>query len=292
MPASRDAEAIPVLWINLNRAVQRRARMEWALQQGGWTAHRLPAIDARDPHQHLLALPNPLQPGTQWPGVTRKEEADPNRHTTRAELACLASWKQLMFQAASIPSPSGWLLLMEDDVGASLSAPEAWAHSLLALIERCPPQTLAIQLAPISARVREQLASAWREDLLLSVPKETIRSHGNGAVLLHHRALPRLSDPLLRLSSRRASPWHLLLHPWRIRAVADKWLYGALPPGSCQVATYPHFCLDAEDSTLHQDHVEAFHRPSRDVTLNIWRRDQRNGLLNAQHSWDQISANV
>ena len=290
MPGYRDAKAIPVLWINLDRARQRRARMEWALHQGGWTAKRLPAIDARDPHHHLLALPNPLQGGTQLPGLSRKEEADPNRRTSRAELSCLASWKRLMIEAASIRSPSGWLLLLEDDLGACLAAPGGWAHSLLDLIERCPPQTLAVQLAPISARVREQLAITWRQGSGLVVAKETIRCHGNGAVLLHRRALPLLIDPLLRFSSQYKKNWHPLLHPWRIRPVADKWLYGALPPGSCQVATYPHFCLEAQDSWLHQEHVEAFHKPSRDVTLNVWRRDQRAALLVAQQTWDRITA--
>ena len=47
---------------------------------------------------------------------------------------------------------------MEDDLGACLAAPDDWAHSLNELIEFCPRQTLAIQLAPISSTVREGLA--------------------------------------------------------------------------------------------------------------------------------------
>jgi len=291
MPDSMDPQHIPLLWINLNRATRRRARMEWALDRGGWRAHRLTAVDADDSHQRLIPLPNPLQAGTPLPGLYRREEEQPQRRTSRAELACLASWKRLLLKATKINSPSGWLLMMEDDLGASLAAPEAWAHSLPDLIESCPSPTLAIQLAPINSQVREQLAAQWHhtQGQCLSVAKETVRSHGNGAVLLHQRALPRLIDPLLRFSASRTSHWHPLVHPWRIRPVADKWIYGALPPGRCRVATYPHFCLEAQDSSLHHEHVQAFHQPSRDITLAIWRRDQRDGLLEAQQAWDQIT---
>lgn len=291
MPVLDDPQHIPLLWINLNRAPQRRARMEWALQQGGWRSHRLTAIDAQDPRQRLLALPNPLQAGTALPGLIRSQEAEPRRRTSRSELACLASWKQMLLAATRITCPSGWLLLMEDDLGSSLAAPEAWAHSLLELIERCPSRTLAIQLAPISAGVRHRLVAHYHQSdgRCLCVAKETVRSHGNGAVLLHQRALPLLIDPLLCFSARHQAQWHPLVHPWRIRPVADKWLYGALPPGSCQVATYPHFCLEAQDSSLHQEHVQTFHQPSREATLHIWQQDQRDRLLAAQQRWDRIT---
>jgi hypothetical protein len=286
-----DPQQIPLLWINLNRAPQRRARMEWAIQQGGWMAHRLEAVDARDRRQRLLALPNLLKGGTELPGLIRSQEAEPQRRTSRAELACLASWKRLLVAATCVTSASGWLLLMEDDLGASLAAPQAWAHPLQELIEHCPSQTLAIQLAPISASARLQLAALWQQSKgrCLCVAKEMIRSHGNGAVLVHQQALPLLIDPWLTFSARHMDRWHLLLHPWRIRPVADKWLYGALPPGSCQVATYPHFCLEAQDSSLHQDHVQAFHQPSRDVTLQIWQEDHRDQLIAAQRQWDLIT---
>ena len=285
-----DPERIPLLWINLDRAIKRRNRMEWALQKGGWNHYRFSAIDAHDNNQRLIAIPHILQCGTALPGLYRSEEAVSKRRTTRPELACLASWKHLLLNAERISSPSGWLLLMEDDLGASLAKPEAWAHSLQELIKFCPRKTLVIQLAPISARVRHQLATEWRRSRgkCLAVKKEKIRSHGNGAVLLHKRALNFLQDPLLNLISRYKQNWHPMLYPWRIRPVADKWIYGALPRESCQVATYPHFCLDAEDSALHLDHVEAFHRPSRQVTLSIWKRDQRKDLIEAQVAWDQI----
>ena len=97
-----------------------------------------------------------------------------------------------------------------------------------------------------------------------------------------------LIDPLIRLAKFLSSNWHPLVHPLKIRAVADKWIYGALPAGSCQVATYPHFCLEAEDSALHNEHVQAFHKPSRDTTIKIWHRDKRLRLLEALESWDQI----
>lgn len=285
-----DTKDIPLFWINLNRAKKRRARMDWAIKQGGWKAHRFDAIDSNDMHQRLLALPNPFRAGTPLPGLYLLEEAKPKQPTKRSELACLASWKRLLITAKKIKAPRGWVLLMEDDLGASLAASHDWAHTLIDLIEFCPDQTLAIQLAPISAAVRQQLATEWQQSngTCLAISKENVRSHGNGAVLLHQKALDLLIDPLLCLTYSFKKNWHPLLHPWKIRPVADKWLYGALPAGSCQVATYPHFCLEAEDSTLHLEHVAAFHKPSRDVTMRIWKRDQRESLLKAQYTWDQI----
>ena len=285
-----DNTSIPLLWINLTRARDRKARMEWAIQQGGWSAHRCSAIDAKDIRQRLFSLPNPFQNGTSLPGLYRIEESEPKNPTKRAELACLASWKKLLIQADEIKTTSGWLLLMEDDLGASLAEPKDWAHSLLDLIEYCPSQTNAIQLAPISATVREQLAAKWHQSKgkCLAVSKHNVRSHGNGALLLHKRALKYLIDPLLFLTSKYKKNWHPLVHPWKIRPVADKWIYGVLPADSCQVATYPHFCLEAKDSSLHTEHVEAFHKPSRNITMRIWEEDQRHKLIKAQEAWDLI----
>ena len=288
--SSTDAQRIPLLWINLDRAPQRHARMAWAIRQGGWQAQRLAAVDGLDRHQRLLPWPNPLRAGTPLPGLRRLQEPQPWRRSSRAELACLASWKRLLLLAAATPSPSGWLLLMEDDLGACLADPAGWAHALSELIASCPPHTLAIQLAPISASVRQELHQRWRSSggRCLCWPKEDVRSHGNGAVLLHRRAIPQLVGPLEQLCAQRAAQWHPLSHPWQIRPVADKWLYAALPAGSCQVATYPHFCLEAADSSLHQEHVAAYHRPSREITLELWRRDGRHHLLAAQRQWDCI----
>ena len=288
--SSADAQSIPLLWINLDRSPQRRARMAWAIQQGGWQAQRLAAVDGRDRRQRLLPWPNPLRAGTALPGLKRLQEPEPWRRTSRAELACLASWKRLLLRAAATPSASSWWLLMEDDLGASLAAPAGWAHSLRELIESCPPHTLAIQLAPISGSARQELHQRWLSSggRCLAVPKEQVRSHGNGAVLLHLRAIPQLMGPLERLCAERVALWHPLSHPWQIRPVADKWLYGSLPSGSCQVATYPHFCLEAADSNLHHQHVEAYHRPSRELTLELWQREGRHMLLAAQQQWDNI----
>ena len=265
--------------------------MEWALSEGGWSNYRFTAIDSRDPAHLFFPVSNIFWSGVALPGLFRCEENDPRRTTSRAELACLASWKRILFMASRIHSFSGWVLLMEDDLGSSLSVPHAWMHSLNDLINFCPRRTLAIQLAPISFHAREKLVSIWRSSngRCLSVPKESVRSHGNGAVLLHKRALSYLIDPFLYFSRLCSSNLHLLLHPSRIRPVADKWIYGSLPPGTCQVATYPHFCLDAVDSNLHVDHVSSFHKPSRDTTINIWARDKRFNLIEAHQSWDNIT---
>jgi hypothetical protein len=283
---------IPLLWINLERAARRRRRMDWAITTGGWSGERLAGVDACDPRQRLLPLPDPLRAGAPLPGLPRRQEPDPRRPTSRAELACLASWQRLIGRAHHRLSHSAadWILLMEDDVGASLARPEAWPHDLAALTADAGPGALAIQLAPISARVRRQLHGLWRQSggQRLTVPKRHWRSHGNGAVLLHRRALRRLWPPPARWAAHFAPRWHPLLHPWRVRPVADKWLYACLPAEACHVATFPLFCLEAEDSALHPEHVDAFHQPSRRTTLAIWEEEGCGGLLEAQRAWEAI----
>ena len=138
--------------------------------------------------------------------------------------------------------------------------------------------------------MRQELYKEWRESngKCLAISKERVRSHGNGAVLLHKKAVEQLIDPLLKISQRYLRNVHPLFHPWRIRPVADKWIYGALPRGTCRVATYQQFCLDATESSLHQEHVNDFHIPSRNITLDIWKRDNMEELLAAQQIWEQI----
>ena len=177
--------------------------MDWALKKGGWKAHRFKAIDAEDRHENFLPISNFLKAGTKLPGIYISDETEPKRITGRAELACLASWKLAFVRAKQITSKRGWVLIMEDDLGASLAEPNAWRHSLIELIKYCPMHTLVIQLAPISATVRSQLAQKWEQTKgkCLAVRKEKIRSHGNGAVLVNQHAVDLLIDPLLWLCS-------------------------------------------------------------------------------------------
>ena len=291
MNKQSDQEQIPLLWINLSRAGRRRARMEWAIQEGGWKAHRIEAVDGTDQTQRLVTVPNILKKGTNYPGLHRANEVTPNRKTSRGELACLASWKRMIVKADKVKTRSGWILMMEDDVGASLAVPRGWEHTLTEVINYCPEETMAIQLSPISSNVRRQLAKEWKNSGggCLAVSKELIRSHGNGAVLLRKKAVKLLKDPLLLIASKISENWQPMLHPWKIRPVADKWIYGALPPGSCKVATYPHFCLEAEDSSIHNEHIENIHKPSRKMTLELWDKDQRYELIKAQEIWDNIT---
>ena len=104
--------------------------MNWALKSGGWKSHRLSAIDAADNDQKLLALPNLFQAGTKLPGLYRSEEPESSRRTSRPELACLASWKRLLFNSQKIDSKR----LATFNGGrcwCSLARPTAWAHSLI-----------------------------------------------------------------------------------------------------------------------------------------------------------------
>lgn len=266
--------------------------MEWAINTGGWQAYRWPAIDGKSPREHFLALPRPWQQGADLPGLARNQEAEAKRRTSRNELACLSSWQGLTEHLLQQPSPSGWFLLMEDDLGSCLACPEAWPHGLDEITAQAGPNACAIQLAPINARIRSHLHGLWAktQGQTLVVPKQTVRSHGNGAVLLHQRALPQLSRKLGRWLNRYFRHHHLLGHPRNIRPVADKWLYGCLPAESSWVATYPLFCLsEAEDSNLHTEHVQAFHQPSRAITLQIWEQDQQAKLLAADKRWREQS---
>lgn len=293
MPAP---SSIPVLWINLHRCIQRRRRMEWALETGGWNHERVEAVDARDHSQRFLAMPNPFQRGTWFPGVRRMNERHPLRRTTRAELACCASWRLALRMAADRMARENveQVLIMEDDAGACLAAPDAWPFSLDAVVaaadrdarDRGIPWTL-IQMAPTNAEVRRKLHRQWKADphRCLLAAKEDIRSHGNSAVLVHKIGLSSLvgkgkPDPSARL--------HRWFHPWAVRPVADKWIYASMPTGSVHVLAFPLFCIDASGSQLHPSDVAQFHHPSRDATMEIWRSERLDALIHAQEQWDAI----
>lgn len=294
------ADAVPVIWINLARAERRRRRMEWALGQGGWVHERLEAVDAADRRHRFRVRADLRRRGSDLPGVRRRSEKAWWRRTSRAELACLASWQAAVARAGALMDESGvdQVLIMEDDVGASLARPDRWPVSLAAFLghlqsldsaaEAEASAWAAVQLAPINPRVRRELHGLWRasEGRRLWVPKSSVRSHGNGAVLLHRRAMAWLSADVEGAST--APGVHHLRHPWAIRPVADKWLYGCLPAAGVLVATPSLFCLDAADSDIHADHVARFHAESRRVTLELWAADGREDLLAAQRTWDEI----
>jgi hypothetical protein len=270
--------------------------MEWALETGGWNHERVEAIDARDPAHRFWVAPNPFQRGTWFPGVRRMDERHPLRRTTRAELACCASWRLALRMAADRMARDNveQVLILEDDAGACLAVPGAWPFALDAVVDaadrdsrdRGIPWTL-IQLAPTNAEVRRRLHRQWKSDpaTCLLVDKEDIRSHGNSAVLVHRRGLSFLigrgkPDPSAR--------FHSWCHPWAVRPVADKWMYASVPTGSVRVLAFPLFCPDASGSQLHPSDVAQFHHPSRDATLEIWRREGIEALINAQQQWDAI----
>lgn len=280
----------PLFWINLDRQERRRHRMEHAVRQGGWEAQRWRAVDAANKKNQFLTIPKPWRPGCSLPGLQRAQEADASRITTKAELACLSSWQTLIEALDGQKSPSGWFLLMEDDVGSSLACPEDWPFSLDELVESLDSNALVVQLSPISSKVRLDLYQQWLQSKgkTMAVPKARVRSHGNGAVLIHKNAIIKLSRRIGKLIHRYNSSFHLLTHPCGIRPVADKWLYACLPSASSWVCTYPIFNLDASGSDLHTDHIEAFHKPSSDITLKIWEEDKKHNLIKHFNHWLSI----
>ena len=277
----------PVTWINLQRERKRRRRMQAVLTKGGWAHYRFNAIDGRDPKHLFLAGARPWQEAAVLPGLQRGSEADPHRRTNRMELACLCSWQKLIESLTHQTSPSGWFLLLEDDVGSSLAVPGQWPVSLEDMVNQAGGQALAIQLAPINGYVRQMLYQRWKvsEGREVVVPKEGVRSHGNGAVLLNQDAIPLLSRRIGQWIEQCFPKLHLLGHPRNVRPVADKWLYASLPPGSCWVSTFPLFCLEAETSSLHHEHVKSFHQASRGMTLKLWHEGGHQALLNAYQTW-------
>ena len=180
---------------------------------------------------------------------------------------------------------------MEDDVGSSLAAHKHWPFSLTDIISQASENVLAIQLAPINGKAKEYLYKEWKDSCgeKLIVSKTKIKAHGNGAVLLNERAIPILSRNLGRLIENISPSIHLIPHPHQVRPVADKWLYGLLPKNSCWVSTFPLFCLDAKSSYLHKEHVKTFHQASKNVTLQIWEKENCNNLINAQKKWCSIN---
>ncbi|MCB4411494.1 hypothetical protein [Synechococcus sp. MU1611] len=287
VPAFDWVKRYPVFWINLQREPNRCKRMRAALSAGNWKHCRWNAIDGSHPSHHFWARERPWQQAATLPGLQRDSEADPHRRTNRNELACLCSWQQLIESLSRQTSPSGWFLLMEDDVGSSLAEPMQWPVLLDDIVNQAGSQAMAIQLAPINGGVREMLYQRWKvsEGSEVVVPKEKVRSHGNGAVLLHENAVPLLSRRIGQWIEQWFPQLHLLGHPLNVRPVADKWLYASLPPGSCWVSTFPLFCLEAETSSLHQEHVTSFHQASRNMTLKLWREGGHRPLLDAYEAW-------
>jgi len=280
---------IPIFWINLERTHLRRKRMEWALKKGNWISERFDAIDAANAKEIFLPIPNLLKISNKLPGIRRSDEVEPWRKTNRQELACLASWKRLLMRAKEYSST--WNLIMEDDLGASLAIPKAWPITLQEIIKKASTNTLVIQLAPISSKARLDLFQYWENSQQKKwlIPKRNIKSHGNGAVLINKHAMPYLINYFERLISKSLPRFHPLFYPIGTRAVADKWLYASLPENSCEVLTYPIFCLDAKDSSLHSEHVVNYHIPSKEVTLKIWEKDERMQLIEAQRNWDNLN---
>lgn len=283
-------ENYPLHWINLDRQLQRQRRMNWAIEQGGWKGNRFTAVDSQDSNQHFLKVPRVWQTSASMPGLQRTEEADPSRPTNRAELACFSSWQLIIEHIKQGSSASGWFLIMEDDVGSSLACPHQWPFTFDQLTKTIGPEALVIQLAPISSKARLTLHEHWLKSgkQTLAIPKKNIRSHGNGAILIHQRALPLLQRRIGRLLHRLHSQLHLLSHPRNVRPVADKWLYASLPTNSCWVLTYPLFCLDASGSNLHNSHIQKFHQPSQNNTLNIWHQDKSTDLIRCFERWSKI----
>ena len=261
--------------------------MEWAIKEGGWTATRWVATDSSNPQNSFIAISRFWQVASRLPGLHLYEENEPDRATSRAELACLSSWQNLIEDLRAKDSPSGWFLLMEDDAGSSLACPHKWPFNFNQITSAVGENALAIQMAPISSHARLKLHAIWEQSngLNIAVPKTSIRSHGNGAVLLNYRAVPLLERRIGRWIQKYSSKVHLLSHPSGVRPVADKWLYACLPASSSWVCTYPLFCLEANDSNLHSEHVQNFHVPSRETTLNIWKENNAIDLINSFSSW-------
>lgn len=291
---------IPVLWINLGRAKRLKKCMEWALAEGKWANHRFDAIDANQPSHRFVALPGMHKTGSIFPGALRKGEPNPSQKTNRPELACLASWQYAVNKAFALMARYNCrhVLIMEDDVGSSLAVPGSWPFGLTELTaaadrlaqKRGIPWSL-LQLAPINANARNSLRKKWKKNDPESwlAPKEEIRSHGNGAVLVNKNAIDYLTVNLNPKISKLLPNFHFLPYPRKIRPVADKWIYASVPQGSVYVLTYPLFCLEARYSGLHHEHVENFHLPSREVTLQIWKADGYSRLLEAYEKWKQIT---
>ncbi|MCB4378642.1 glycosyltransferase family 25 protein [Synechococcus sp. MU1650] len=287
---NKSLKNYPVFYINLDKDVRRKKRMEFALKFGGWQFTRWRATDAGDSHEKLFSFERFWQKPSEFPGSFKYNEADPIRKTTKSELGCLCSWQRLIEHLQYTKLSHDWFLLMEDDVGSSLAVPDHWPFNLNDLIDQAGKDSLAIQMAPINGKIRRELYQLWLNSKKhkLLMPKSQVRSHGNGAILINRNALPLLSRRMGRWIESYLPNIHVLGHPRKVRPVADKWLYASLPIDKCWVTTFPLFVLEAETSSLHHDHVNSFHRASRQATLEIWKSNGYSQLLQADAQWRNI----
>lgn len=289
----------PVLWINLDRETQRAQRMHWALDAGQWEHERMPAIDGGCDNLWISSIPVPWRKGNRLPGIQRHQEITPARATSRAELACTASWLKALVRARSLMAAEGLeaIVIAEDDVGASFAVVDHWPFSTDELLDQLNRESKQqgtpwglVQLAPINCKSRRHLHQIWlnSKGRQLIWPRTSMASGGAGAVLVHRRAVNQFVGAAQRLINWLARPHQLLLRPAGVRAVADKWLYGSVPEASVYLLTFPLFCLDAKNSSIHEEHVLAYHEPSKALTLDLWQRHGHQILLQAQQHWDAL----
>ena len=284
---NKNSSKYPIYWINLDKDIQRRKRMSIALQKGGWLSTRWQATDGNLDQEKFISYERYWQRSSVFPGSLRSSELDPLRKTLKSELACLCSWQRLTEHLQRNNLSSEWFLLMEDDVGSSLAIPHYWPYQLDDIIGQVGKGALVVQMAPINGRTRMELHKIWLDSgkSTLVVPKANVRSHGNGAVLINKAALPLLCRRIGRWVENFFPNVHILGHPCNVRPVADKWLYASLPIDKCWVATFPLFILEAKTSGIHQEHIQKFHKASRNKTLKIWEAFGYSSLIKADQNW-------
>ena len=260
--------------------------MEYSLENGQWeNSYRFNAIDKNDSNNKFCPIVYGVSSQAKYlPGVSRFDERTPFRVSTRSELACHTSWMTVINRIFFDPSfhHENWYLICEDDVSSSFLVPNSWPFKFIDIIkeaESCGSEI--IQMCPINGKTRQFLFSNYYSKNVLLAPKSKIRSHGNGVMLIRGSGIARISIYSPYKVKFLTNKFYFLKHPFNVRPVADKAIYANIPIHRIHVLTFPLFCLESIDSTVHQEHTSLFHASSANKTIDIWKKYGFNDLVEA-----------
>lgn len=282
---------LKIVWINLERAIERRRKTLHCIKKGGWTnSYRISATDGSSKKNKVVGIPAIYSHVADHLGLTRWDERQVFRRTNKNELACTISWMRAVRFISKLNdfNENQWYLIIEDDIGSSLSCPEEWPFDMFDIIyEAEKKKAQIVQLCPINGRTRQNLYKIWLSSKQLLTPKTFVKSHGNGAVLVRGSFAKKLSKFYLG-EFRLFKELHIFISHINVRPVADKFIYSCANRDGVYVLNYPLFCLQTSESYIHSDHLNKYHARSRDTTLEIWTGENKLNLIKEYKNWCNI----
>jgi GR25 family glycosyltransferase involved in LPS biosynthesis len=220
----------PIYYINLDDQTERNRYMEE--QFNYWEINRHTRISAYDGRDSDLSE---ILKGT-YP-----------ENMTSGEIGCTCSHlKAIKYWYETSDSP--YALFMEDDIDISIA--RFWNFTFSDFIARAPYAWDCIQLAIISTG-----------DINVSIHTRFINSFSTACYILTRRYAKKLIDLHVR-----GENLYRLDNGVKPRATADDLIYNAGVTYAC-----PLFLYKIElGSSIHPEHLEAFHKNSYDGIYNFW----------------------